>query len=152
MNSVIDWEIFREPLSKIFDKKDKTDRGRLAFDRVMMLKILILQRIYNISDDQMEFQINDRMSFMRFLDLNLCDKVPDAKTIWNFRNELAKAKADEKLFETFNKMLEKEGIIKHEGVIIDARFVDAPRQRNSRDENKEIEGRKNSRKLVRRRS
>ncbi len=100
----------------------------------------------------MEFQINDRMSFMRFLDLNLCDKVPDAKTIWNFRNELAKAKADEKLFETFNKMLEKEGIIKHEGVIIDARFVDAPRQRNSRDENKEIEGRKNSRKLVRRRS
>lgn len=138
LNRVIDWDIFREFLDLNFTKKDKTERGRPPFDRVMMLKILILQRIYNLSDDQMEFQITDRMSFMRFLGLNLCDKVPDAKTIWNFRNELAKAKADEKLFEIFNEKLEKEGIIKHEGVIIDATFVDAPRQRNTRDENKEI--------------
>ena len=56
-----------------------------------MFKILILQRIYNISDDQTEFQINDRMSFMRFLGLALGETVPDAKTIWNFRNELANA-------------------------------------------------------------
>lgn len=76
------------------------------------------------------------MSFMRFLGINLCDKVPDAKTIWKFKNDLAEAKAAEKLFCMFDEFLEKEGLISHKGTIVDATFVDAPRQRNSRDENK----------------
>jgi len=101
-----------------------------------MFKIIVLQRLYNLSNDQTEYQSNDRRSFMRFLELELCDKVPDAKTIWKFKNDLAEAM--EELFCLFDKQLEKEGLITHKGTIVDATFVDAPRQRNSRDENKII--------------
>ena len=71
-----------------------------------MFKILILQRIYNLSDDQTEYQINDRMSFMRFLGLGLEDRVPDAKTIWLFRDTLTKADVAQKLFDGFAAQLE----------------------------------------------
>jgi IS5 family transposase len=94
----------------------------------MMFKILVLQRIYNISDDQTEFQINDRMSFMRFLGLALGETVPDAKTIWNFRSELANAGVIEPLFALFARELETRGIVTHKGTIVDATFVDAPKQ------------------------
>ena len=104
----------------------------------MMFKILVLQRLYNLSDDQTEYQINDRMSFMRFLGINLCEKVPDAKTIWKFKNDLAETKTVNTLFCMFDEHFEKEGLISHKGTIVDATFVDAPRQRNSRDENKKI--------------
>ena len=54
----------------------------------MMFKVLILQRYYNIFGDQVEFQINDRMSFMRFLNLIIAGDVPDSKTVWQFRAHL----------------------------------------------------------------
>jgi len=104
----------------------------------MMFKILILQRIYNIADDQTEFQINDRMSFMRFLGLALGETVPDAKTIWNFRNTLAMAGVIGSLFALFTHELEARHIVTHKGTIVDATFVDAPKQRNTREENKRI--------------
>ena len=97
-----------------------------------------MKRIYNLSYDQTEYQINDRLSFMRFLGLILNDKVIDAKTIWDFENTLANAKMGEKLFCLFNEVLEKEELISHKGTIVDATFVDAPKQRNGRDENKKI--------------
>jgi transposase, IS5 family len=138
LDKVVNWEMFRETLNKVFEKEPKGAGGRPPFDYVMMFKILILQRIYNLSDDQTEFQINDRMSFMRFLGLGLSDKIPDAKTIWHFKNELASANVGTKLFHLFNKKLLKAGVIKHDGVIVDATFVEAPKQRNTREENKEI--------------
>ena len=73
------------------------------------------------------------MSFMRFLGINLCEKVPDAKTIWKFKNDLAETETVDKLFCMFDEHLENKGLISHKGTI-----VDAPRQRNSRDENKKI--------------
>ena len=136
LNKVIKWEMFRSVLNQACRKEGTGKGGRPPYDVVMMFKILVLQRLYNLSDDQTEYQINDRMSFMRFLGINLCDKVPDAKTIWKFKNDLAEAKSAEKLFCMFDEFLEKEGLISHKGTIVDATFVDAPRQRNSRDENK----------------
>ena len=97
-----------------------------------------MQRLYNLSDDQTEFQINDRITFMRFLSLGLSDKVPDAKTIWLFKDTLSKTDAMEKLFSMFYQQLENAGVVTHKGTIIDATFVDAPRQRNKREENKQI--------------
>jgi IS5 family transposase len=138
LNSVIRWETFRPILKGVFAKKAKGAGGRPPYDYVMMFKILILQRLFNISDDQAEFQINDRMSFMRFLGLTLGEKVPDAKTIWNFRNELVMANVMESLFELFTRELEVRGIITHKGTIVDATFVDAPKQRNNREENKRV--------------
>lgn len=139
LNQVIKWEMFRNILKKAVVRKETTSKGgRPPYDVVMMFKILVLQRLYNLSDDQTEYQINDRRSFMRFLGLELCDPVPDAKTIWKFRNDLAQTDAMEELFCLFDEMLEAEGLITHKGTIIDATFVDVPRQRNSRDENKKI--------------
>jgi IS5 family transposase len=104
----------------------------------MMFKILILQKLYNMADDKTEFQINDRLSFRRFLDIQMNDKVPDSKTIWNFREELRKTKVLEQIFEMFNAQLEKEKIITYSGSIVDATFIETPRQRNTRGENKDI--------------
>jgi len=134
----IQWEQFRTILESVFIKEAKGPGGREPYDYIMMFKILILQRYYNLSDDQIEYQILDRMTFMRFLDLELSDKVPDSKTIWLFKETLTKANVVKKLFEKFHDELEKHGYIGNEGKIIDASFVEAPRQRNSREENKEI--------------
>ena len=78
LNHAIDWEHFRPKLTKVFKKQAKGAGGRPPYDYVMLFKVLVLQRIYNLSDDQTEYQINDRMSFMRFLGLGLGDRVPDA--------------------------------------------------------------------------
>lgn len=138
LNNVIDWEQFRSILDKAFEKENKGVGGRPSFDRILMFKILVLQRLYNLSDEQIEFQINDRLSFQRFLGLALSDTVPDATTVWLFRDTLSQKKTAEKLFAQFGKTLEEAGLIKNDGVIVDATFVDAPRQRNNREENKTI--------------
>lgn len=141
LNDVIDWELFRPILDKGMAKmkaEPKGPGGRPPYDYVLLFKILVLARLFNLSDDQTEYQINDRMSFMRFLGLSLSDRVPDAKTIWLFRDTLTKANIIEDLFVEFNHMLENKGIITHTGTIIDATFVDAPRQRNSRKDNEAI--------------
>ena len=138
LNSIINWELFRVILKKHIVHKESNKGGRPPFDIVMMFKILVLERLYNLSDDQAEFQINDRRSFMRFLGLESYDTVPDAKTIWKFRNDLSQTDAIEECFHLFNEMLAAEGLITHSGTIIDATFVDAPRQRNTREENQKI--------------
>lgn len=105
---------------------------------MMMFKILVKQRLYNLSDDQMEYQINDRLSFMKFLGLNLEDNIPDVKTIWKFRNDLVESELDRELFWLFVCQPEKQGLITHSGTIVDATFVEVPKQRNHCDENKQI--------------
>ncbi|GHU12334.1 hypothetical protein FACS1894161_0330 [Spirochaetia bacterium] len=87
--------------------------GRSPFDYVLMFKLLILQRLHNIADDKTEFLINDRLSFQRFLGPRQSDTVPDAKTIWNFREQLVKAQVAGKLFDLFGEQLETEGMITH---------------------------------------
>jgi len=104
----------------------------------LMFKILILQRYYNLSDEQIEYQILDRLTFCRFLGISLNDGVPDEKTIWDFRDRLINKNLEKELFELFGDLLEKHGLIAHEGKIIDASFVEAPRQRNKREENQQI--------------
>ena len=135
---IINFETFRPLIEKALKKERKSNAGRRPFNVTMMFKILILQRLFNLSDDQTEYQITDRISFQRFLGLSLGERVPDAKTIWLFRNQLTESGIIEELFITFNKLLTKEGIITHTGTIIDATFVDAPRQHNSRKENQQI--------------
>ena len=92
LNRAINREDFRNVIEQNIRRPHGSKGGRPPFDVVLTFKILVLQRLYNLSDDQttlQKFQINDRMTFMRFLNLGLNDKVPDAKTIWKFRNDLA---------------------------------------------------------------
>lgn len=137
-NQMIPWEIFRKQLKKCFAKEPKGPGGRPAFDYLMMFKILILQRLYNLSDYQMQYQLLDRLSFQRFLNLGLQSVVPDEKTIWLFRETLTGHGVIGKLFQRFQVLLESKGVIANTGSIVDASFVEVPRQRNSRDENKQI--------------
>lgn len=103
---------------------------------------MILQRYYGLGDTQIEYQILDRLSFKKFLGLESGDKVPDEKTVWLFRENLTKSGLVKEIFEQFRQYLETEGLIMNEGKMIDASFTIAPRQRNTREENKMIkEGR-----------
>ncbi len=138
MSGVVNWEIFRPKLEEAFYHDAKGPGGRPPIDRVVMFKIVMLQQWYHIADDNAEYMINDRLSFQRFLGLTLNDKVPDAKTLWAFKERLKESGVDIELFDMFTQMMETEGIITHEGSIVDASFVDVPRQRNTRDENKTI--------------
>jgi transposase, IS5 family len=138
LNQGIDFELFRNLLEAGFEKVAKGKGGRRPFDYVMMFKILILQRYYNLSDDQVEYQINDRMSFMRFLNLTMADVIPDSKTVWNFREQIVNLELVDVIFDLFLKELEQLGLVVNEGKIIDASFIEVPKQRNSREENKQI--------------
>src|SRR4051812_32450374 len=93
-------------------------------------KALVLQALYNLSDDQIEYQIRDRLSFMRFLGLGLEDRVPDAKTVWLYREKLAQAGLVEALFDAFDAHLKSRGYLAMGGQIVDASIVSAPVQRN----------------------
>lgn len=137
LKSHIDFEFFRKPLQEFFDKDvDHSKGGRPAYDYILMFKILVLQRYYNVSDDNIEYAILDRLSFMRFLGLGINDPVPDAKTIWLFRDKLTAGNMILKLFEWLDDRLDKEGVIVNKGKIVDATIVEVPIQRNSKDENK----------------
>ena len=114
--------------------------GRLPFDPVFMFKVLILQKFHGLSDEATEAQIKDRLSFLSFLGLRLGDEVPDGNTIWDFKELIEKdgREGSRKLFESFHQILTEENLIAKEGSIVDASFVDAPRQRNTREESKQI--------------
>jgi len=138
LKTLVDWERFRLELEAVRDKERKSNAGRKPFDVVLMFKVLVLQSLYNLSDEKIEFQIRDRISFMRFLDLSLGDAVPDEKTIWLFREQLTEAGLIKRLFQEFDAFLEEKGFSARKGQIIDASIVEAPRQRNSREENRQI--------------
>jgi len=138
LDALVPWEVFGKPLARALKRSDGAKGGRPPYDPVMMFKILVLQALYNLSDDQAEFMIQDRLSFMRFLGLGLSDKAPDAKTIWLFREHLAQACAVENLFARFDKHLTKAGYLAMGGQIVDATIVAAPKQRNTDGEKADI--------------
>lgn len=129
--ALIDFETFRRKLTSALKRSDGSKGGRPPCDPVLMFKILILQTLYTLSDDATEFQIKDRLSFMRFLGLGLADAVPDAKTVWLFREQLTRAGAIEELFAAFDAWLKGQGYLAMPGQIIDASIIAAPRQRNT---------------------
>lgn len=138
LNELIDWESFRSTLELATTTEKKNNAGRKPFDCVMMFKALILQHLYNISDDELEYQIRDRYSFCRFLGRLPENRIPDAKTIWLFRERLTNANVVKDLFDDFEFQLQDKGFKARKGQIVDASFVEAPRQRNTREENADI--------------
>jgi transposase, IS5 family len=131
---VIDFELFRPELEGTLARSDRAKGGRPPYDAVLMFKVLVLQTLYTLSDDQTEYQIRDRLSFMRFLGLALEDRVPDAKTIWLYREQLTKAGAIDRLFAHFDAGLRQAGYLAMAGQIVDATVVEARRPRLTRDE------------------
>lgn len=138
INAVIDFEVFRNLIETGLCFSDGSKGGRPPYDAVLMFKILILQSLYNLSDDQIEFQIKDRLSFMRFLNLQLWNQIPDAKTVWLYRERLKNQGLHTRLFEAFDQMLKDRGYLAMSGQIVDATIVSAPRQRMTKEEKKQI--------------
>lgn len=134
----IPWDSFRTMIENAVRKPDQGQGGRPAFDSILMFKILILQRIYNLSDEKMEFEILDRTTFKVFLDLELEDTVPDQKTIWLFREQITQSGIADKLFNKFAGILSSEGMIVKEGVLVDATLIEVPKQRNTKKENDQL--------------
>lgn len=137
--SLVDFEMFRPTLEDVLVKKEcKTPAGRPQIDVVLMFKVIFLQRYYGLGDHQIQYQIIDRTSFRQFLGINTAAEVPDEKTVWACRNKLSENGTFDKLFDKFRSFLDEKGLSFNEGKIIDATFVEAPRQRNTREENKQI--------------
>src|SRR5580692_10984060 len=144
--AVVPWESFRAEIEATLARQDlrapvaerKSAAGRKPWDAVLIFKTLVVQALYNLSDEQMEYQLRDRLSFMRFLGLGLEDAVPDATTLWLYREALARDGTVETLFATFDRYLRDQGLLAMGGQIIDATIVAAPKQRNHRDENDAI--------------
>ena len=141
IDAAVPWEEFRPALERVWRKPDearKSRAGRKPMDAVVMFKTLVLSALYNLSDDQIEYQVRDRLSFMRFLGLGLEDRVPDARTVWLYREGLAQAGLVEELFRQFDGHLARRGYIARGGQILDASIVAVPRNHNTREENKTI--------------
>ena len=142
LKKMIDWEAFRDDIEKarekVREKPRKSAAGAKPIDAVLMFKTIVLQQLNNLSDDRIEYQIRDRLSFMRFLGLNLEDRVPDAKTVWLFRETLKQAELGEALFKRFEEQLAAKGLIAKGGQMVDATFVEVPKSRNSREDNAKL--------------
>ena len=138
LDAKINWKLFKPIIDKAFRKERKSNAGRPPFDYTMMFKILVLQHLYSLSDHQTQFQISDRYSFRRFLGFSAESTIPDENTVWNFREALTNANAFKKCFELFDRFLNEAGFTAKKGMILDATFMEVPRQRNSREENEQI--------------
>jgi len=139
LTALVDFEMFRPELEDILVKKDcKSTAGRPQFDVVLMFKVIFLQRYYGLGDKQIQYQIIDRTSFRQFLGIHTVDEIPDEKTVWHVKNLLGKAGTFDVLFDRFREYLDRKGLSFNEGKIIDASFVEAPRQRNTHEENGQI--------------
>ena len=144
--AVVPWESFRAEIQAALVRQDrrvaaaerKSAAGRKPWDAVLIFKTLVVQALYNLSDERMEYQVRDRLSFMRFLGLGLEDAVPDATTLWLYREALARDGTVQTLFAAFDCDLRDQGLLAMRGQIIDATIVAAPKQRNHRAENAAI--------------
>src|SRR3981189_746042 len=141
IKKIVRWEDFRadiEAMTETEPEERKSNAGRKPYDALLKFKIVVRQSLHNLSDEQTEYLIRDRFSFMRFLDLEIEDPVPDATTIWLFREALMEGGLIDRLFARFGQHLEAAGYIARGGQIIDATIVSVPKQRNTKEENEAI--------------
>lgn len=141
LNAMVPWEDFRPRLEAVWRRppgERKSKAGRKPWDAVVIFKAIVLCELYNLSDEQFEYQLRDRLSFMRFLGLGLEDRVPDATTVWLYREQLVQAEVVDELFDAFDAHLKAQGWLAMGGQMIDASIVPVPKQRNGRDENAAI--------------
>lgn len=138
LHEVVDFDIFRERLMELLGYRDRVDKGGNApFEPVFMFKVLVLQKYHALSEEATELAIKDRFSFMRFLGVSPGDHLPDKNTIWDFKEALGHQGMNS-LFDDMERQLKQRGIYGKAGVMVDASFVEVPRQRNTREENRQI--------------
>lgn len=137
IEACIDFAALASEVDRIAPRPLSLQGGRPPFPSETMVRILVLKRLYNLSDEQMEYQLLDRMSYKRFCGLALVTNIPDRTTVWVFENRIGEAGA-KALFDGVTSQLLKKGFIARGGQIIDATLVPAPRQHFTRDDKEQI--------------
>lgn len=130
----VDFKALSQAIDQAAPRPSQEKGGRPPFPTEIMVRVIVLQQLYNLSDEQMEFQLLDRLSFQRFVGLRHSSQIPDRTTLWTFKERLIKANASDTLFDAVNRELDKHGYIARCGQIIDATLVPAPRQQIDKDE------------------
>ena len=139
LNEIVNWEIFVPVLDAAIPReKNNPKGGRPPYDSLLMFKILVLKRMNGLSDGEMDYMINDRLSFMRFLGIKVTDTIPDANTIWTYGELLSGSEAGKDIFDRFNEEIEKRGYITRKGTLVDASFVEAPRRKNTKEQREKL--------------
>ena len=133
INSIINWEKIDQLIKRHYDKGNSAV-GRPSYSGLLLFKITLLQTWYNLSDYEVEDQVNDRISFSKFLGLSLEDNCPDHSVISRFRTEMTKRKAYDKLLKEINKQLVTHGILVKQGILLDASVVDTLRKPKGKTE------------------
>ena len=144
---IVDFELFRPVLSEALSSVDRSKGGRPPFDAVLKFKMLYLQAQHGLSFEATEHLVRDRLSWMRFCGLSIADPVPDANTLWDFREALIGAGALDQLFERLDRAIKDAGYLPMSGQIVDASLVAAPRQRNTDEEKAAIKAGKTAREI-----
>jgi IS5 family transposase len=137
---VVDFELFRSGLEAAQSRSDRSKGGQPPYEAVLMFKVLVVETLYTLSDDQTEYQLKDRLLFMRFVRSAMHDAVSDAKTIWLYREQLARAGTAKRLFARFDVLLKGKGWLAMDGQIIDATLIEARRPRLTQAEKDTIKG------------
>ena len=120
IKSLMDWEAFRPIVGDMYDNRSERG-GRPNIDEVVMVKLLVLQQWYGLSDPELERQAVDRLSFMNFL--GFPEDIPDFTTVWKFRERLAKTGKDRAIWTELQRQLDAFGLKVKQGVAQDATFI-----------------------------
>ena len=138
LDRIVNWRIFTPILDQAIPREPQPKGGRPPFDNLLMFKILVIKRLFNLSLGQTEYQINCRLDFMRFLGLWIGDRIPDANTIWNYENVLAKSETGKELFDLFFAAIAEKGYVTRTGSIVDASFIEAPKRKNTKEQREKL--------------
>ena len=138
INSIVNWERVLE-LVQVVDRTDSHKGGCPHKDLLVKIKMLFLQSLYNLSDPELEDQVNDRLSFQRFVGLDMSSTVLDYTTIWRFRDRLSEEGVGDKLFSLINSFLDVRGLFVKKGTIVDASIIETTNRPLSKIKRKELE-------------
>lgn len=138
INDIIEWDKVLD-LVQVVDRTSKEKGGCPHKDLLVKVKMLFLQHLYNLSDPELEDQVNDRLSFQNFVGLDMSETVPDYTTIWRFRDRLSSEGVGEKLFVLVNSFLEAKGLFVKKGTIVDATIVESTNRPLSKEKREELE-------------
>lgn len=140
INLLVDWRLISNIINKHY-QKGVSVTGRPSYEGLLLFKVCLLQTWYGLSDYEVEDQVNDRISFSRFVGLSMDDTCPDHSVISRFRTAMTEKNAYEKVFKALNKQLEKHKIIVKTGAIVDASVTDSPRKPKGKAEYAVVEDR-----------
>lgn len=134
LDATVDFVAIANDVAARLPKADYSKGGRPPFSVLLIVKLLVLKQLYNLSDDQLEYQALDRVTFQRFLGLQSSSRIPDSKTIWAYQQDLMKVGAAPVIAAAVHKQLAVAGYLARNGQLIDATIIHAPVQHFTKDE------------------